>query len=150
MATAGDLLDNLRSLNLQELAIESLELYEEDIADQIAGQLSAGVNGDGSAITPEYSYVTKQLKAGKPGLSGVTDRVTLFDTGAHYAGLYADVKKTGVIETGSKDEKSFELQVKYGDLIYKPGETARQNVIDDGLEETWQKKIEDKTGLIFT
>lgn len=149
MSDALSLVETLNGLDIQTLAVESLQVNEGKIADQIAGQLSAGVNGDGSQITPEYAYLTIQLKKDKPGLAGVTDRVTLFDTGAHYAALYADVQSSGIVETGSKDDKSLELQAKYGEQIYVPGETARQNVIDDGLSETFEKRVTDETGLKF-
>lgn len=144
-----DLLETLQALDINDQAVSSLVIHEEDIANQIAGQLSAGVNGDGSEIGPEYAFLTVQLKKGKPGLSGVTDRVTLFDKGDHYKELFAEVEKSGVIETGSHDEKSLELQAKYGDEIYMPGETARQNVIDEGLRETWEHKVSNATGLKF-
>lgn len=149
MSTPLDFLEKLDDLNIQGECISALQDHEEDIANQIAGQLSAGINGDGSEITPEYTFVTIQLKSSKEGLAGVTDRVTLFDTGEHYAGLFADVKESGDIIEGSHDEKSLDLQAKYGELIYMPGEVARQNVIDEGLEETWQQGIENKTGLKF-
>jgi hypothetical protein len=149
MSSPMDLLEILQELNVQDQAVSALSDHEEDIATQIAGQLSAGVNGDGSEIVPEYAFLTVQLKQGKPGLSGVTDRVTLFDTGSHYRELYAEVEKTGEVETGSRDEKSLDLQAKYGEGIYQPGETARQNVIDEGLAETWQGKITEATGLKF-
>lgn len=149
MASPADLLETLDSLDINERAITSLQKHEEDIATQVAGQLSAGVNGDGSQIEPEYSFVTVQLKQGRPGLSGVTDHVTLYDTGDHYRELYADVEGSGEIETGSNDEKSVDLQAKYGDKIYLPGETARQNVIDEGLRETWEQNISEATGLKF-
>lgn len=149
MADPMSLIESLRSLDVRKEAVESLQAHEEDIADQVAGQLSAGVRGDGSAIEPEYSFLTVELKKGKPGLSGVTDRVTLYDTGDHYRELFADVEGSGEIETGSHDEKSLDLQAKYGEEIYQPGETARQNVIDEGMRETWEGKIEDKTGLKF-
>lgn len=144
-----DLLETLQGLNVKDHAVSALSEHEEDVADQIAGQLSAGVNGDGSSIEPEYAFLTIQLKKGKPGLAGVTDRVTLFDTGEHYRELFAEVEKSGEIETGSKDEKSLDLQAKYGEGIYQPGETARQNAIDEGLMETWQSKISEATGLHF-
>lgn len=149
MASPMDLLESLQSLDLKQEAVNSLSVHEEDIADQVAGQLSAGINGDGSAIEPEYAFLTVQLKKGKPGLSGVTDLVTLYDEGDHYRELFSDVQGSGEIITGSHDEKSLDLQAKYGEGIYQPGETARQNVIDEGLRATWEEKIESATGLKF-
>ena len=149
MADPLSLVETLQGLDIKSQAVEALSVHEEDIADQIAGQLSAGVNGDGSSIEPEYAFLTVQLKQGRQGLAGVTDRVTLFDTGDHYRELYADVQGSGEVETGSHDEKSLDLQTKYGEGIYQPGETARQNVIDEGLRETWEQKISDATGLEF-
>lgn len=139
----------MNELDIKQVAINSLQAHENDVSDQIAGQLSAGVNGDGSSITPEYSFLTVQLKKDKPGLAGVTDRVTLFDTGEHYRKLYTDVQSDGGIETGSHDSKSLDLQAKYGEGIYEVGETARQNVIDEGLQETFEEKIAEDTRLVF-
>lgn len=149
MSSPMDLLETLQGLNIKDQAVSALSEHEEGIADQIAGQLSAGVNGDGSAITPEYAFLTIQLKTGKPGLSGVTDRVTLFDEGDHYKELFTEVEKSGEFISGSHDEKSLDLQAKYGEGIYQPGETARQNVIDEGLRESWENKIAESTGLQF-
>lgn len=149
MADPLSLIESLDEFDVKDAAVLSLQAHEEDIADQIAGQLSAGVNGDGSSIEPEYAYLTVQLKKQKSGLAGVYDRVTLYDKGDHYRELYADVKGSGDIETGSHDSKSLELQAKYGEQIYVPGETARQNVIDEGLRDTWQENVTAGTGLKF-
>lgn len=148
MSSPMDLLEAIESYDVVNEASAALSTQEESIADQIAGQLSAGVNGDGSEIEPEYAYLTVQLKTGKKGLAGVTNRVTLFDTGSHYEKLFIDVKGKEYI-SGSHDEKSLDLQAKYGEGIYQTGEDARENVINEGLLEVWQKGVEEVTGLKF-
>lgn len=112
MPDALELLTALKKVNVIDLAKASITSNKELIADLNAGQLARGLRSDGSNILPSYSDLTIELKSRREGLAGITDHVTLFDTGAHYKGLYADIKGNE-IEYGSTDEKSKKLQKKY-------------------------------------
>lgn len=148
MSSPVDLLETLDALDLEAIASESLQENENVIADLNATQLSQGERSDGTDITPDYADLTVELKKGKSGLAGITDRVTLFDTGSHYRQLYADVEGKG-IEFGSKDSKSEKLQDKYGDNIYGLNDDSKDELAEGFLNSTWQQKIEQKTGLTF-
>lgn len=105
-------LAKLEDLQVTQLAEESLNATSEPAVDIIAGQLAMGMRADGTEITPSYSPLTIELKKKKSGLSAITDRVTLYDTGQYYAGLY-QVAKAGKITWGSRDSKADKLQQKY-------------------------------------
>jgi hypothetical protein len=155
MATGLDLLENLEALDPEAVAIEVLEENTNVMADLIAGQLAQGLRSDGSEILPSYAPLTIELKKNKSGLAGVTDHVTLFDTGSHYEKLYTEVKGDE-LEYGSKDNKSAGLQEKYDrkgksskGSIYGLTEDSKDDLTGGHTEPQWQKKIEAKTGLKF-
>jgi len=117
MAYAFELEMDLINLDIEAVLTEAIQDNNEYVADLNAEQLAKGLRSDGSKILPEYTEMTIGLKSGEPGLAGVTDHVTLFNTGSHYRQLYAEIKGDA-IEYGSKDEKSESLQDKYGSKIY--------------------------------
>lgn len=139
-----DLLELAEKVNIENVCSTALQKNENKIADLNAYQLSRGKRSDGSDILPEYAPLTIELKKGNPGLSGVTDRVTLFDTGAHYKGLYADVQ--GVqIEYGSKDKKSAALEKKYATKrggLYGLDEDSRDELISSSLQADTIEELE--------
>lgn len=145
MADALDMLENLRSLDIHAIAAEATEEAEPQIVDAMADQLSQGRRADGSNISPPYAPFTIREKEKKTGLASVTDVVTLFDTGAHYAGLFAEVQGD-LIEYGSRDPKTAPLQEKYGN-IYGLDEEARTEVVEDYIEPRFISKISRATGL---
>jgi hypothetical protein len=124
MADALDILNNLKALDIDGIINETLVENERYMADLNATQLSEGLRSDGHDIIPEYAKLTIQIKEGKSGLAGVTDHVTLFDTGDFYDAMYAEVQGAE-IEFGSKDEKSKKLQEKYTDKIYGLDDTSK-------------------------
>lgn len=94
-----------------------IERTKETIADIQATQLSTGTRSDGTKTDPEYRPLTKDLKQGLPGLAGVTDRVTLYNTGDFYRNLTV-VNVDGVkFEITSVDPKTAKLEEKYGEKI---------------------------------
>lgn len=149
MADALEILQVLKSLDIEATAIATLQENEERMADLNAGQMAQGLRADGSEILPSYKPLTVELKSDKPGLAGVTDRVTLYDTGEHYAELYAEVKGDQ-IEHGSHDGKSAKLQKKYdkkGASIYGLTIDSREELVNGPVGASWKQKIEQQTGL---
>lgn len=142
-----ELLDNLKSLDIRELAIEAAKDGEQEMVNAMENQLSQGLRADGTDIAPPYTPFTIMMKEQKSGLSSVTDVVTLFDTGSHYAKLYVDVQ-ADFIEYGSKDVKSPALQKKYG-RIYGLTEESIDDFIEDFLDERFKSKVERRIGLRF-
>lgn len=85
-----------------------------EMEDKQREQMWAGETALGNRINPPYTLYTTMIKAkkGQP-----TDRVTLRDTGAFYAGIF--VKREGdELVFGSKDAKTVELTEKYGEAIF--------------------------------
>lgn len=142
------MLSLLKSIDIEEICIETAKDSEEAMKDAMEDQLAHGLRADGKEITPPYTEFTIMLKEQKTGLSAVTDVVTLFDTGAHYSKLFARVKDT-IIEFGSEDEKSKELQKKYTKEIYGLNEESREAVIEDYMEPRYQAIVVRETGLEF-
>ncbi len=141
----------LESVDIPRAASATIERNEEVIADLNATQMSQGKRSDGSEILPSYRPMTVDLKMKKSGLAGVTDRVTLFDKGDHYRGLYAKVKGLD-IEYGSADQKSEKLQDKYDTArgsIYGLNLDSRDELVEGHLRSDFQNDIEKQTGLKF-
>lgn len=149
MADALDLLENLEALNIKQIAIDTIQKNKEVMADLVATQLSQGVRSDGSEILPSYTPLTIELKKQKSGLAGVTDRVTLFDTGEHYKELYVEVKGEDM-EYGSRVEYSGDLEKKYGTSkgsVHKLTEDSREELMAGYLENDFYGKVSEQTGL---
>lgn len=149
-------METLEQLDIETIVEDVLTANENVMADLIAGQLAQGLRSDGSEILPSYSELTIELKKKKSGLAGVTSHVTLFDTGAHYQGLYTTVKGDE-IEYGSHDPKSAGLQEKYDrktgkatGSIYGLTEDSKDDLTSGHTEPLWEQTIEEKTGLKFS
>lgn len=147
MATALDMLYNLQSLDVHALAVETATEAEPDMVEAMQSQLSEGRRADGSEISPPYAPFTIEQKEKKTGLASVVDVVTLFDTGSHYAGLFAKVQDD-VIDYGSTDKKSASLQDRYG-KIYGLDEESREGLVEDFIHPRFESKVAKETGLEF-
>lgn len=144
-----EMIEMLEALNVKDICIETSMESEDQMIEANADQLSQGIRRDGSDIEPPYTQFTIFEKEKKSGLAAITDVVTLFDTGSHYAKLFAKTYPDGTLEHGSKDEKSEDLQEKYGDDIYGLTEESKEALIEDYIEPRFQGKIERTTGLEF-
>lgn len=149
MAYAGDILNTISSLDLETIVDDTLKENTEHIADLNASQLAKGLRADDSEISPPYADATVFEKERKSGLAGVTDHVTLYDTGDHYREMYAAVVGRAV-EYGSKDEKSEKLQKKYGNKIYGLSTDSKEELEVQYTRPTFQRKVEEQTGLKFS
>lgn len=150
---ALEVLINIQQLDIKAIAEDNIYDVTEIIADLNADQLAHGIRADGSPTTPSYKDSTIAYKRGRPGLSGVTDRVTLYDTGAFYAGLYAAVQGED-ITFGSHDEKEAKLEKKYSrangpQQIFGLTEDSKEELINSHLQTAWEEAIEKITGLDF-
>ena len=112
MSTALQILQKIKSINVLQAAQESIEQTADDMVFIQKNQLFHGVRPDGRDVFPDYTPLTKFIKAqkGQP-----FDRVTRRDTGAYYRGI-------GVIIQGDKyeiqstDDKAEMLDLKYGEI----------------------------------
>lgn len=108
---------NTLASTLQNEVPDIINRTKETVADIQATQLSTGTRSDGTRTTPDYRPLTIELKQGQPGLAGVTDRVTLYNTGEFYRGLTV-MNIDGVkFEITSRDPKTAKLEEKYGEKI---------------------------------
>jgi hypothetical protein len=145
MADAFELLQNMKSLDVKATASEAAKDNEGVMAGLNATQMSQGKRATGTDIRPDYHPLTVELKSGRSGLAGVTDRVTLYDTGSHYRQLYADVVGDEIVY-GSRDMKSAELQKKYG-AIYGLNEESKDELVEGHLKGSFYQKVREATGL---
>lgn len=108
-----------------EWAVDDFTLSEMMVSMMQERLFGTGTNSDGTEIRPFYTRYTQEIKEekGQP-----YDRVTLKDTGAFYAAMYAEADGDKVV-FGSTDEKTDEdtgdifltqerLEEKYGDRIF--------------------------------
>ena len=146
---ALQVLANVRKLDILQTADDTINENSEVFADLIATQMAHGVRSDGSDILPSYKPLTIEMKQGRSGLAGVTDRVTLFDQGNFYRGLF--VKAIGLdIEYGSRDWKLEKLDKKYSTRrgsIVKPTEESKEEIITGFLQPQFYEKAHAITGL---
>lgn len=151
MAAPADLLDALNEVDIETTVVKILKSNEGIMEDLMTEQLSKGFRSDGTPILPDYAPLTVELKSGRPGLAGVTDRVTLYDTGNHYSELFARIEGQ-TYEIGSTVEYSAKLEKKYSTRkgsIYGLNEDSRDELAESHLRPEWEESIEKQTGLKF-
>lgn len=147
MATIAGMLERVAALDLQQAAVTSIENTSGAISDLNAEQMSKGIKSDGNEITPPYSLFTiiEKLRAGT-GLGKVTDRVTLFQTGAFYRGIDTSVKGVDVITT-SLDSKTPDLVSRYGAEIFGLSAPFKMEYIREVLTAAYMAYIKDQLKL---
>ena len=121
MSTALTILKKLESIDVLEAARISITNTHQYAEAQQKLQLFQGIGADDLEIIPSYSQKTIAIKRRK---NQPVDRVTLRDTGAFYAGIRIDVVGE-VIRTDSIDDKSQDLQGRYGGEIFGAGTNYR-------------------------
>jgi hypothetical protein len=149
MPDALELLENIEALDIPTIARQTIVENKEVISDLIATQMSQGLRSDGTDILPDYAPLTIELKKGKQGLAGVTDRVTLFDTGEHFKELYVEVKGDEM-DYGSKVPYAEDLEEKYDTAkgsIHKMTEESQEELVNGYLENDFYSRINEATGL---
>lgn len=133
---------------MSAIAEESLSETTKEAADVLAAQLASGVDGGSDHLRP-YAAFTKDFKLRYgTGLGRVIDRRTLYMTGDHYRGLYAKVQG-GVVEMGSTDSKSKEIQNREGNDIYRLNADSKEDYLPYHFN-VFKEKYEHLTGLQFT
>lgn len=116
-----------------EWAVDDFELSEMMVRMVQERLFDTGKDADGNDLRPFYTRYTQEIKEAK---GQPYDRVTLKDTGAFYAAMYAEADGDSVI-FGSTDEKRDEdtgelfltqerLEEKYGERIFGLTEENRE------------------------
>ena len=145
MATILSLLKKIEALDTDKIAVDSISDSKEQLEEKNKEQIYSGEKKDGTEIIPTYRPLTIFLKQqkGQP-----TDRVTLFDTGSFYNGMYVNVSSSGVT-IDSTDQKTKQLQEKYTDKIFGLNDKFRIEYIKNSLSPVFKSKMEAATGLQF-
>lgn len=112
MSTALAILNKLQSIDVLKSAQTAIENTADDMVFIQKQQLFRGIRPDGGKVYPDYTPLTKFIKAqkGQP-----FDRVTRRDTGEYYAGIEINVNGDK-FEIESTDWKAEMLNEKYGDI----------------------------------
>lgn len=124
MQTLSNIITQLRSIDVLNSVVASFKETEQDWVYYNLLQLSEGERSDKvktfrkDAKYYPYSPMTVQLKLNfGTGLGAVTDRVTLYETGAFYGAFFAEIQEDKIL-TSSTDPKAYLLEFYYGKEIF--------------------------------
>jgi hypothetical protein len=146
MASIANVYKRIKAVDIEDVARKSIEDTKDAMADYNAQQLYQGLRSDGDEINPQYSETTIAIKKEK---GQVTDRVTLKDTGAFYAGLRVVVSGNNVT-IDSTDEKSEKLFDKYSTQrsnIFGLNPQFKREYLNEVLQPEWRRNVHNATGL---
>lgn len=138
--TIDKLIANTEALDFNEVIKESVEETVQEITAYQQQQLYSGLKSDGQTIFPSYTRLTEEIKTGK---GQVTDRVTLKDTGAFYAGIQVRAGANGVSIT-STDPKTEMLEKKYSEKIFGLNEDSAAKYSQNDLTPVATRKIKEQ------
>ena len=144
MGKLFNLIKGFKSFNAKDIAKESIIETKGFALDEQARQMNKGKRNDGSDILPSYSRLTIEIKEQN---GQVTDRVTLHDTGAFYAGFKLDIQGEQIQFT-STDSKTAKLKKKYNTSkgkIFGLNDESKKEYINESLKKKFvflsRKKI---------
>lgn len=143
------LLERMKEVNIADMAVAAIEETKDVLVDAVATQMASGHNKFGERLNDYSPFTVRFKKEFGKGLGAVTDRRTLFMTGAHYKGLYAKLISKKEIEYGSSVSYADKIQEREGKGIYGPGADAREEYTPVSFE-VFKRLMEEKTGLKFT
>jgi hypothetical protein len=137
MATILNALQRFEALDLEKVTTDSLTDTEEQLVEHNQSQMYYGEDAKGVEIGPAYKPLTVFLKTqkGQP-----TDRVSLYDEGDFYAGMYAKVQGNEIV-FDSTDSKAAKLKRKYGEAIFGLNDPTRNNYIIKILRPEFMNKV---------
>lgn len=129
MTTVKGMLERVQNLDVGRLVKMTIGQTRQLIVEKNQDQLTQGIKSDGSNITPEYTFFTKEKKKAK---GRDPDIVTLYDTGDFYRDMFVDVG-SDVIEIDSTDYKSEDLKDKYGDKIFGMTRDSKEEYVNEAI-----------------
>lgn len=98
-----------------------------DIEELLIMQLTQGLRGDDEFL-PDYSQVSVNVYGKPPG------PMRLYETGDFYEGIKAEAGHDEVTIIGT-DEKTAELEMRYGDEIIKMSDRSKEILKEEVLRE---------------
>ena len=151
MATAIDLIDNLKALDVKSIARTVMQRNADAFSEANREQMMEGKRRDGKNIgdSPGNYYLSlmyardKQNKNSKAGFMNPDLRLT----GSFQDSMYMNVKGDDII-MDSTDSKTWDLVKKYGDTIFGLNEKSKEPFLDI-LTPDFQAEITKQTGLKF-
>lgn len=148
MVTPGDLLENLRTINVINDAIEAAAGTKDEMARLNVEQLASGRDSEGSKLSPKYrnkSYAAKKNRINPaPGMWNPD----LILTGAFTGSLNVSVSGQN-INFSSGDSKKAGLVKKYGDNIFGLNDKQQDYYNYEVFLPEFRDIITSKTGLEF-
>ena len=160
MATALDMLNNLRAMQMNAIAEDVLNQTSSTAVQMNRGQLYDGKLSTGDDISPTYledPYFKSKESAQK--YSDWKDAITpnprrkkgvpnLFIIGAYHESITAEAKGGGLLYKSSFYRAS-NIESKFSVNVYGLGGEYREQFLQNELEPAWQQRIEAETGLKF-
>lgn len=142
MANLKEIANRFRDLRGKEIEFvkEALNENSEVAVQMVAEQLAKGIKSDGTAAVFTYSPFTIAQKKNRPGLSGVTDHLTNYDTGESYRGLYFKVNGASV-EYGTTTDKEADISDRMDGLAFAPTPKNKEELILHFVSKTANRKI---------
>lgn len=143
MKTPSDLLRNIQSIDTTKVCAEAIDDTKAEYLESNKGQMLDGYDSTGEKIRPKYKNYQyakeKNQQNPRPGFGFADLRLT---------GSFQDamkIKLEGVsLEVESTDEKSKDLEKKYGENIYHTTGVYRTNYLDQILMPNLKDKIKSK------
>lgn len=134
MASIEKIIEALSELTPEKVEKDLLAIIQKNeaqLVDYNIQQMLAGKKSDGSAISPEYTPLTVQIKKAK---GQPHDRVTLRDEGDFQRDMFADTKQFPV-EIHSQNWKEDKLVQKYGEKIFDLDAENTEEFVQDAVKQ---------------
>lgn len=160
MASPMDLLETLQSVDIVQVASDSLSEFPEEMVMLNREQLMEGKLSTGLDITPSYfdDPFFKSREAAQR-YSDWKDKITpnpkrkrgtpnLFITGPFHESLDLEVTRGEYLFTSSF-HKAQDIFSKFSEDVAGLTEDSKEILKEEGLQETWQENVEKATGLKF-
>lgn len=147
MQTITSLYQKLQTLDTDQIIQQSMEQTKDVLADLNVEQMNKGLNAKGEKIGEYRSEAYAEMKHSMnplPGF-GIPD---LRLTGAFYRGTSVSISGQKVI-IDSSDEKSADLQEKYGEEIFGLSGVYKREYLNESLGPIFRKSITSVIGLKF-
>lgn len=149
MVTPGDLLANLKLIDVVNDAIEVVVATKEEMAKLNVEQLAEGQDSEGKKLSPKYRNRSYARKKNQMNLTPGFGNPDLILTGAFTEKLSVAVSGQS-FSFSSGDSKRPDLVSKYGDNIFGLNEKQQQYYNEEVFLPEFQEIITVKTGLEFS
>lgn len=145
MATISEMRRRVDKLNMTGLVVGAMEENPDELVDMNRKQMDDGTLKTGSPITPDYTPLTKFLKAqkGQP-----FDRVTLQDTGSFKSRMMLKIQGES-FDIVSDDSKTGKLLSKYGENIFGLTDEHKAEAWNDLLQPSVVRNVSEQTGMTY-